>query len=318
MDPNSTLILSTDAQILLDFEHDAFGWRLERQGRAWLDRALAPLDPDQLAWLMRFQRGAKVQDVIASAGPRSADLLKSVERWIDLGLLHRPGEPSPRPDSRFLPLDIDPEFRPLFDKVKDYSLTSLEKLYALHNACTYVTGAGVRGDFAESGVWRGGSMMLCAHELLRAKDTGRTLYLYDTYEGMPEPIDKDVFLDGKTRLPQGSLAIGIEEVKKNLLSTGYPAERLVFIKGKVEETLPRSSPQGDLALLRLDTDFHDSTYHALVHLYPRLVVGGVLIMDDFGSMIGAREAAQTYFRENRINLMLTRVERSVVAIKTKR
>src|SRR5262245_18992880 len=104
---------------------------------------------------------------------------------------------------------------------------------------------------------------------------------------MPDQTEKDVFFDGTTTIPKGALAASLDEVKTNMYNTGYPKEKLAFYKGMVEETLPAQAP-GKLALLRLDTDFHDSTYHAMVHLYPRLVPGGVLVLDDYGALKGAR------------------------------
>lgn len=94
-----------------------------------------------------------------------------------------------------------------------------------------------------------------------------------------------------------------------MLRTGYPAENLRLVKGRVEDTLQGTIPD-QIALLRLDTDWYESTYHELVHLYPRLVQGGVLILDDYGHWRGAREAVDQYFAENEICLLLHRVDYS--------
>jgi hypothetical protein len=105
-------------------------------------------------------------------------------------------------------------------------------------------------------------------------------------------------------------------VKQNLLSTGYPAERLHFIKGKVEDTIPGTCPDR-IALLRLDTDFYESTYHEFVHLYPSLVDQGVLILDDYGTWQGAKEATEQYFKEKGINLLLNKIDKpGRIAIKS--
>jgi len=85
-----------------------------------------------------------------------------------------------------------------------------------------------------------------------------------------------------------------ETVYKNLLTTGYPEERIHMVRGPVEETLPQQAPER-LALLRLDTDWYESTRRELVHLYPRLSDGGVLIVDDYGHWSGARRAVDEYF-----------------------
>jgi hypothetical protein len=90
-------------------------------------------------------------------------------------------------------------------------------------------------------------------------------------------------------------------------STGYDARHIAYVKGKVEETLPQDAPD-QIALLRLDTDWYESTYHELVHLYPRLAVGGVLIIDDYGHWQGARRAVDQYISENKLKLLLNRVD----------
>ena len=83
-------------------------------------------------------------------------------------------------------------------------------------------------------------------------------------------------------------------VKKNMASTDYPEENIIYIKGKIEETLPGYIPR-KISILRLDTDWYESTKHELEHLYPILSPGGVLIIDDYGHFAGARKAVDEYF-----------------------
>jgi hypothetical protein len=89
--------------------------------------------------------------------------------------------------------------------------------------------------------------------------------------------------------------------------TGYDSEKVFFVKGKVEETLPAHAPDR-ISLLRLDTDWYESTYHELTHLYPRLTVGGVLIIDDYGHWAGARRAVDDFIGKNKLRLLLNRVD----------
>jgi O-methyltransferase len=96
-------------------------------------------------------------------------------------------------------------------------------------------------------------------------------------------------------------------VRQAVLSTGYDAARLHFVKGKVEDTLPAEAPP-QICLLRLDTDWYESTRHELRHLYPRLARGGVLIIDDYGHWQGARQATDEYLAEQRIPLLLNRID----------
>lgn len=131
----------------------------------------------------------------------------------------------------------------------------------------------------------------------------RDLYLYDTFEGMSEPSEADKDLQGnaaKQLLETSSKDAGVwaystlDEVKENMARTGYPMERIHFVKGKVEDTIPGIIPE-QIALLRLDTDWYESTRHELVHLYPRLAKTGALIIDDFGHWQGAKKAVLEYF-----------------------
>jgi O-methyltransferase len=80
------------------------------------------------------------------------------------------------------------------------------------------------------------------------------------------------------------------------------------VKGKVEDTIPANIPER-IALLRLDTDFYRSTRHELEHLYPRLERGGVLIIDDYGAYVGARQATDEYFASR--PFLLNRIDEHV-------
>ncbi len=190
----------------------------------------------------------------------------------------------------------------VIDAVRKYTMTSIERLAALMEAVRYVERANIPGAFAECGVWRGGSMMAIAYTLLAVGKTDRDLYLYDTFEGMPPPTDADragdgtpaeVLLEEESRDSWVWAYSSLDEVKANLARTGYPAERVHFIKGKVEDTIPQQGP-GPLALLRLDTDWYESTRHELQHLFPLLANRGVMILDDYGHWQGARKATDEF------------------------
>ncbi len=199
----------------------------------------------------------------------------------------------------------DQDFVEYYGRCAPYTMTTMERLYGLYQAVDYVVSKQIPGDLVECGVWRGGSMMMAAFALLHfASGQGRTLYLYDTFAGMSAPSDRD-FKFGEaparqkweaTRTKEGSswnLAT-LEEVRLNMLTTNYPGEHLRFVKGDVQQTIPQTLPER-IALLRLDTDFHDSTRHELEHLYPRLVPGGILIIDDYGTWAGSKKAVDEYF-----------------------
>ena len=159
-------------------------------------------------------------------------------------------------------------------------------------------------------------MMVAALTLLDVGDKSRNLYLYDTYEGMSTPTEIDKSHDGVSAQTQlngdpdmtdvGCLAV-LDDVRKNLHSTGYPLERIHFIQGKVEDTIPSHLPQ-QIALLRLDTDWYESTRHELEQLYPLLSPGGILIIDDYGHWEGARKAVDEYFLNHPEQAYLHRID----------
>ena len=221
-----------------------------------------------------------------------------------------------------VPIDIvDAQFLTIFKECEPFTFTSIVTMYDLYQSVRYVIKNNIPGDFVECGVWKGGSAMLIAKTLLALGVNNRTIYLYDTFEGMSEPTAKDVDFKGEkaeTLLNQVDKFSGksvwcystIDEVQGNLYSTGYPKEKLLFVKGKVEDTIPQTLPK-TVSLLRLDTDWYESTYHEFVHLFPLLSKQGVLIIDDYGHWKGAREATDTYFEENNINLLLNRISYSV-------
>ena len=199
---------------------------------------------------------------------------------------------------------------------KPFTMTSVERMAALIKAVTYVTQNGIAGDIAECGVWRGGSMMTVALTLLAHGDRSRSLYLFDTFEGMSSPSRDDKSLDGVSadvqleRDPQGTgvwCYASLEDVRANILSTGYPEEKIHLIKGKVEDTIPRHIPSS-LSLLRLDTDWYESTKHELRHLYPLLNTKGILIIDDYGHWQGAKKAVDEYFAELGVKVYLHRID----------
>lgn len=215
------------------------------------------------------------------------------------------------------PVDIEKDFITLYEQCSPYTMTSIERMYSLYNAIEYIEMHNISGDMVECGVWKGGSSMLIALTMLFLNDKKRNIYLYDTYAGMPAPTEKDVDFTGLKFFEtweQGLgnsenkwLAVNLEEVRSNLFSTGYPQEKLVFVKGKVEDTIPKVIPDS-IALLRLDTDWYESTYHELLYLFPRLCTHGVLIIDDYGHMQGARKAVDKYLADNNIKIILQRID----------
>jgi O-methyltransferase len=220
-------------------------------------------------------------------------------------------------DGLAFPPDVSEEDRRVVRAVHQFTATSLERRLALIQAARHVARARIPGCVVECGVWRGGSSMAVALTLIEENDTSRDLYLFDTFEGMTPPTAVDTTPDGvpaSRHLERDQKGAGtwcysaLEEVKANMASTGYPKERLYFVKGPVEETIPAMPPPGPIALLRLDTDWYESTRHELVHLFPRVPPGGIVIIDDYGHWLGARKATDEYLASAASPYFLHRID----------
>jgi hypothetical protein len=213
------------------------------------------------------------------------------------------------------PKDMDKEFKKIYVTCKNYTMTSIERMYSVYKAVKYITVSKIPGDLVECGVWRGGISMVMAYTLLSVKEKNRKIYLYDTFGGMTQPSEKDKRIYDSlnaTKLWKKRKKwcfTSLNEVEKNILSTGYPKEKLVFVKGKVEDTIPKTIPK-KISILRLDTDWYRSTYHELKYLFPLLSKGGVLILDDYGHWAGVKAAADKYLKEKNISILLNRVDYS--------
>ena len=218
-----------------------------------------------------------------------------------------------------LTFDMEPEFKLLYETCRTETMTSIERMHALWSAVHYVQEAKIPGDIVECGVWRGGSMMLAARTLAAMGDVSRGLWLYDTFEGMTAPGSADVqamsgrsaedILSGEVKSAENPFwAIANRQiVEDNMAATHYPSQMVHFVQGMVEDTIPASAPES-IAILRLDTDWYESTQHELTHLWPLLSKGGVLIVDDYGYWQGARRAVDEHLASLIDPPMLTRVD----------
>ncbi len=212
----------------------------------------------------------------------------------------------------------DQQFMQLYHFCRPFTMTSSERLFSLFQSVKYALNNNIPGDFVECGVWKGGSSMMIAMVLQSMNISDRTIWMYDTYEGMTEPTPEDRDFTGKdagrllnTADKADSNSVwcysALEEVQVNMRKTGYPEQLIKFVKGKVEDTIPGVIP-GSIALLRLDTDWYMSTYHEMTHLYPLLQSKGVLIIDDFGHWEGAKKAILQYFNENNLFPLINRID----------
>jgi hypothetical protein len=223
------------------------------------------------------------------------------------------------PNRRQFPVDAAAEDRAILETIAPFTMTSVPRQLALIQASRHVVRNRVAGCFVECGVWRGGSAMAAALAFAQEGDRDRELFLFDTFEGMTSPTAVDRTFDGASaralleqsdRTEQIWSYADLADVRSNLASTDYPETRIHYVKGRVEETLPHTPALPPIALLRLDTDWYESTRHELEHLFPLLATGGILIVDDYGYWQGARRAVDEYFSRQPRSYFLHRIDYS--------
>ena len=163
-----------------------------------------------------------------------------------------------------------------------------------------VLGRGVQGDLIETGVWRGGAVIFMRAILNAYGVTDRSVWAADSFEGLPRPNAKKYAADARDKFHTHSeLAVSLDEVRENFRRYGLLDGQVQFLKGWFRDTLP-TAPIERLAVMRLDGDMYESTMDALVHLYPKLSVGGYVIIDDYDALPACKEAVHDYRRSQNI------------------
>lgn len=230
---------------------------------------------------------------------------------------------TPSPEEQQLS-QLTPEDREIVEHSLPFTMTGIARVQALVDAVRYCVNRPVPGAFVECGVWKGGSVLAMIRTLQQHGISDRDVYLFDTFEGMTEPGDADASRFGDHALETWREAeargtkpwdyffdqeqFNLDSVRERVLATGYPEDRVHFVVGRVEDTLPGEAPDR-IALLRLDTDWYESTKTEMEHLYPRVADLGVLIVDDYGHWEGSRLAVDEYF-ENEGRVLLSRIDYS--------
>jgi len=204
--------------------------------------------------------------------------------------------------------DTDESFPAVYKKYCMESMVPWQGMHDAFDAAKYVADSNIDGDIVECGVWRGGVSALMKDVIFENEDgRSRKFWLFDTYEGMSEPTEFDYKIgqdhnvtlakheallqrDGSNNWCRGELS----DVKNTLSKSLNGLANVEFIKGKVEDTLLLKQLPNAIAILRLDTDFYESTKVELEVLLPKLVVGGILIVDDYGGWAGARKAINDF------------------------
>ncbi|PYC87406.1 hypothetical protein C7C46_04820 [Streptomyces tateyamensis] len=280
-------LLQADTGILLLLAEATRGTGPEQLARALSGGAATDEAPVRAALARLHEAGILVDEVSPALRDVNVEIAKVI---------------SAAPD-----LEADPAFIRAARSCEGLTLTSPAARYALWSAVRYLVAGGITGALVECGVWRGGSIRLAALALLELGVRDRELYLFDTFDWKWEQTGEQDGFIGQVRAGAEPDASGVhpeqmaagttaEEVHRRVAETGYPAERIHCVPGLVQDTVPQLAPER-IALLRLDTDQYDSTLHELRELYPRVVPGGVVVIDDYGKLAGATRATDEYLAE---------------------
>jgi O-methyltransferase len=222
-------------------------------------------------------------------------------------------EQAATPTAEF-PLDFEKEYIDIIKSVKPYTMTSHERLYQLIYCVKYVIENNIPGDLVECGVWRGGSILTMIKTLQSLKVSDRKLQLFDTFSSddifeTKSAVAEDTPFQGSLEEIKESsgmdFSVDLDDVKRVMRETGYPFENVVFNVGRVEETIPQSQIDR-ISLLRLDTDWYDSTKFQLEELYDKVVPNGVVIFDDYGFWKGHKKAADEFLEKRNIKPLMMR------------
>ncbi len=242
-----------------------------------------------------FPRSRLQRSALASfAYPR----LQSFLRRFDLALCSTRFDPNQRELGSDWPSEAD-------------SMIGVARLNNLHDCVRTVLEDGVPGDFIETGVWRGGACIFMRAALKAYGDSKRTVWVADSFEGLPRPgKDHPADIDSGFDFYKFNdvLGVSLEQVKNNFKRYGLLDSRVQFLKGWFRDTLP-SAPIQRLAILRLDGDMYGSTIDALESLFPKVSVGGFIIVDDYVAIPECRQAVTDYRAKHKITDAIIEIDR---------
>lgn len=189
-----------------------------------------------------------------------------------------------------------------------HTMTGARRLESLQECVETALRESIPGDLIETGVWRGGSCILMRGILSAYQVTDRTVWVADSFAGLPAPDSVRYPADaGDSHHKRSELAVQVAEVRENFKRYGLLDEQVKFLVGWFKDTLP-TAPIDRLAVLRLDGDMYESTVDALNALYPRLSDGGFCIVDDYGAVEGCRRAVENYRSEHGIHDPIIKID----------
>lgn len=212
----------------------------------------------------------------------------------------------------------------LFNKVYPYTMSGYKRLSNVYQLANAIEKKNIKGAFVECGVWKGGCSAIMAYI---AKKTGsnRKIWLFDSFEGLPEPTKEDglmaqQYAENKAagKLKSIEKCVGpLEDVNKVMFEVlKLKKENIVIKKGWFQNSLPREKENiGPIAILRLDGDWYESTKVCLDNLYDKVIIGGYIIIDDYGHWEGAKRALEDFFKERGIKPNLVKIDYTGVYFK---
>jgi O-methyltransferase len=225
----------------------------------------------------------------------TARLGKIVSPWIQYARIVKVGqfEPRLREHGRDWPANAE-------------TMIGLRRLDSLQDCVTDVIHRDVPGDLIEAGAWRGGACIFMRAVLKAYEDTSRIVWVADSFEGIPKP-DPTIDPQDARLWAGGELAVSVEEAKQNFRNYGLLDEQVQFLKGFFIDTLP-DAPIESLSVLRVDCDLYESVMQSLEYLYPKVSVGGYVIIDDYGALPPAKRAVEDYRKSNGITEEIVRID----------
>jgi hypothetical protein len=179
------------------------------------------------------------------------------------------------------------------------TMIGLKRLENIQTCVTDVIEKGVPGDLIETGVWRGGACIFMRAVLQAYGETGRTVWVADSFEGVPKPAPDKYPADAPEERKEAfykfsQLAVSEQQVRDNFTRYGLLDSQVRFLKGWFRDTLPTIPATQKFSVIRLDGDLYESTWDALTNLYPRLSLGGYCLIDDFGGIPACRKAVEDF------------------------
>ncbi len=191
---------------------------------------------------------------------------------------------------------------------RGYTMIGIPRLNNIEMAVDDVLKRKIPGDLIEAGAWRGGATIFMRAALKCRGVTDRTVWVADSFEGMPVPDPKRFPADtGHDYSQEAALAVSLEAVRDNFARYGLLDDRVRFLKGWFKDTL-KDAPIQKLAILRIDADLYESTTEALSYLYPKLSAGGYVIIDDYGALAPCRKAVDEFRARHGIAAPIRRID----------